>query len=208
MPTRDDQEYEQRRQQIIDGALEVFSAKGFEKATNKDIAEASGVGSPGLIYHYFKDKADLFRQVLEHRIPALQLFSHSDELMEMPPREVLTTFARAFTQISNNRAATSTLKLLLGESLRRPELAAMMNSIGPHRGFTFLTRYLERQMELGVLRKTDVGAAVRCFVGPLVIYIITREIFPQADTATLEPETMVAATVDMFLRGLEPSRNL
>ena len=38
MPTRNDQEYEKRRQQIIDGALDVFSGKGFEKATNRDIA--------------------------------------------------------------------------------------------------------------------------------------------------------------------------
>jgi len=30
------------RQQIIDGALQVFASKGFEKATNKDIA-ASGM---------------------------------------------------------------------------------------------------------------------------------------------------------------------
>ena len=51
MPSRDEQDFEERRQQIIDGALEVFSEKGFEKATNKDIAEAAGIGSPGLIYH-------------------------------------------------------------------------------------------------------------------------------------------------------------
>ena len=60
MPPRDEQDFESRRQQIIDGALQVFASKGFEKATNKDIAVASGIGSPGLIYHYFKDKCDSF----------------------------------------------------------------------------------------------------------------------------------------------------
>ena len=50
MPPRDEQDYEQRRQQIIDGALEAFSAKGFDGASNKDIAEAAKIGSPGLIY--------------------------------------------------------------------------------------------------------------------------------------------------------------
>jgi len=47
---RDEQDFESRRQQI-DGALQVFASKGFEKATNKDIAAASGL-PPGLIYHY------------------------------------------------------------------------------------------------------------------------------------------------------------
>lgn len=53
MPPRDEQDFENRRQQIIDGALQVFGTKGFEKANNKDIAVAARIGSPGLIYHYF-----------------------------------------------------------------------------------------------------------------------------------------------------------
>ena len=64
MPPRDESDYEQRRQQIIDGALQVFASKGFERATNKEIARAAKVRSPGLIYHYFKDKGDLFQQVV------------------------------------------------------------------------------------------------------------------------------------------------
>src|SRR5436309_6245839 len=107
MPSRDEQDFELRRQQIIDGALEVFAEKGFEKATNKDIAEAAGVGSPGLIYHYFKDKSDLFRQVLEQRAPVLQLLNRSEAMMDMPPREALMLFGSAFMKTFENRAAIS-----------------------------------------------------------------------------------------------------
>jgi TetR/AcrR family transcriptional repressor of mexJK operon len=85
MPQRDEQDFESRRQQIIDGALHVFASKGFEKATNKDIAAASEIGSPGLIYHYFKDKSDLFQQVIEQRLPVLQLLNHGEEMMALPP---------------------------------------------------------------------------------------------------------------------------
>ncbi len=72
MVSRDEDEHERRRQQIIDGALVVFAEKGFEKATNQDIAEAAGIGSPGLIYHYFESKADLLRQVVASRSLGLQ----------------------------------------------------------------------------------------------------------------------------------------
>ena len=54
-----------RRTQILEAALEVFSTKGFHKATNKDIASAAGGMSPGLIYHYFKDKEDLFISLVD-----------------------------------------------------------------------------------------------------------------------------------------------
>jgi AcrR family transcriptional regulator len=202
MPSRDEQDYEDRRQQIIDGALAVFSEKGFEKATNKDIAEAAGIGSPGLIYHYFKDKSDLFRQVLEQRAPVLQLIARGESIMELPPREVLMRFGSTFISSLENRAALSMFKLLLGESVRHPIVAEMFNKVGPGRGFAFLTRYLAHQMDIGALRRADPGAAVRCFVGPLIAYVITREVFRQPDAATLSPETMVATLVETFLHGM------
>ena len=202
MPPRDEQDFEVRRQQIIDGALEVFSEKGFEKATNKDIAEAAGIGSPGLIYHYFKDKSDLFRQVLEQRAPVLQLIARGESIMDMPPREALTLFGSAFIQTLENRTGVSIFKLILGEAVRHPIVAEMFNKIGPGRGFAFLTRYLAHQMEIGTLRRADPGAAVRCFIGPLMAYMLTREVFRQPDSATLSPETMVATVVETFLHGM------
>ena len=202
MPPRDEQDYEARRQQIIDGALQVFASEGFEKATNKDIARAAHINSPGLIYHYFKDKTDLFRQVMEERAPAIQLIVHGDELMEREPREVLTTFATSFIMMMDNRTSVAMFKMMLSEATRKPAVAAMFNKIGPWRGFTFLSRYLAHQMDLGRLRRMDPGAATRCFLGPLLAFLVTREIFVQADASTLSSEKMIDTAIDVFLNGM------
>lgn len=204
MPPRDEEDFQRKRQQIIDGAMHVFSTKGFEAATNKDIAQAARIGSPGLIYHYFKDKADLFKQVVEERADVLQLIEHSDEIMDQPPREVLTLFGRQLLQLFGNRGAVAMFRIMLGESMRRPAVAEMLNRIGPNRGFTFLTRYLGHQMDLGNLRRIDPGAAARCFFGPFIAYVITTEVFVQPDARTLSKETMLATTVDIFLSGMQP----
>jgi AcrR family transcriptional regulator len=203
MPPRDEQDFERRRQQILDGALQVFASKGFEKATTKDIAAASGVGSPGLIYHYFKDKADVLRQILEQRVPLMELISHPAAFMDLPPREALTLFAMGFMRMIENRQTVALMKLILGESIRRPQVAAMVSAIGPGRGFAFLEEYLKRQMDLGVLRRTDIGAAVRCFVGPIFAFVLMREVFPMPDARTLAPETMAVSAVEVFLHGME-----
>jgi AcrR family transcriptional regulator len=58
MRRRKQELYAERREQIINGALQVFSTKGFLAATNKAIAEAAEINSPGLIYHYFASKED------------------------------------------------------------------------------------------------------------------------------------------------------
>jgi AcrR family transcriptional regulator len=49
---------EERTDQILDAASEVFVEKGFQKARMDDIAEKSGL-SKGAIYWYFKSKDDI-----------------------------------------------------------------------------------------------------------------------------------------------------
>lgn len=55
---------EERRDEILAGALAVFSEKGFEGASVKEIAMRAGV-APGLLYHYFDSKEDLLFATLE-----------------------------------------------------------------------------------------------------------------------------------------------
>ena len=202
-PPRDAAEYENRRQQIIDAALHVFASKGFEKATNKDIADEAKIASPGLIYHYFKDKADLFKQVIQERAPVLQLLDHSDDLMEMPPRQALTMIGLAFLKMIENRHAVAMLKMVFGEATRRPAVAEMITRIGPGRGLAFLARYLSHHMDKGTLKKMDPNAAARCFIGPLAGYVLTSEIFVVPGASSITPELMVQTTVDIFLTGME-----
>lgn len=204
MPPRDEGEFESRRQQIMDGALAVFATKGFEKATNKEIARAAGIGSPGLIYHYFRDKRDLFQQLVEERAAGLQMLLHADSMMEQPPREVLTRFATTFLDTLSDRTMLPLFRLMLGEATRHPAVAEMFSQIGPQRALGFVQRYLAHQMELGTLRPMEPRAAARTFIGPLVIYVLTSEVFPQPDAAPLPRETMVETMVNIFLQGMEP----
>lgn len=58
-------EPDERRQEIIETALAMFSEKGFEKTTIQDIAERMNV-SPGLCYRYFKSKTEIFAATSEY----------------------------------------------------------------------------------------------------------------------------------------------
>jgi TetR/AcrR family transcriptional regulator, mexJK operon transcriptional repressor len=59
-------------------------------------------------------------------------------------------------------------------------------------------------MEIGTLRRMAPGVAVRCFVGPLLAFLMTKVVFPQPDTDSLSTESMAVTAVDVFLRGMEP----
>src|SRR5207244_8202293 len=81
---------EDRREQIIDAAMRVFSQKGFTRATNKDIAREAGI-TPGLIYHYFESKEALLKAILQTRSP-LKLVNSLPEQVFIQLPEVFLRF--------------------------------------------------------------------------------------------------------------------
>lgn len=54
----------QRRERILDSALEVFASRGFEAASMEELAANAGVSRP-VLYDHFGSKRDLFIAVLE-----------------------------------------------------------------------------------------------------------------------------------------------
>lgn len=206
MPPRDEQDYELRRQQIIDGALVAFSEKGFEGASNKDIAEAAKIGSPGLIYHYFKDKVDLLHQVILERMPVLQLIEDAQRLMDLPPEEVLPQVAQRAIKIYTHAPALALIKVVLSESLRNRRVAHMVSEAIPGRALRLLSAYIRRQMDVGRFRRMDPDIAARILVGPMIAYMITRFVFEQPEAQAITPEEMARQTVESFLRSMAPGR--
>lgn len=53
----------QARQRLLDAALKLFSAKGYDKTSTREIAEKAGVNL-GAISYYFGDKASLYRALI------------------------------------------------------------------------------------------------------------------------------------------------
>lgn len=63
MPTREEQK-EQRRQLILDKALELFVKKGYADTKIGDIAKAAHM-SAGLMFHYFDSKEQLYEALVQ-----------------------------------------------------------------------------------------------------------------------------------------------
>ncbi|MFO7167142.1 MAG: TetR/AcrR family transcriptional regulator [Chloroflexota bacterium] len=192
-----------RRQQIMEAALRVFSTKGFQKATNKDIAEAAGGISPGLIYHYFKDKQDLFFSIIQDRAPMVSLAMHPEQLMELPPREGLALIGRSYLSAAGSPGNAAVLRMLVSEAIRFPQISEMMYQTLVSRIFNLIKRYLEHQVELGRLRPHDSLIATRSFVGMFLAHIFVREIFRQPEAQATSDEEVVRNAVEIFLHGLE-----
>jgi AcrR family transcriptional regulator len=62
---------EQRRQQVLAAALEVFSSSGYHAASMDEIAEHAGVSKP-VLYQHFPGKLDLYLALLDAGIEELE----------------------------------------------------------------------------------------------------------------------------------------
>jgi AcrR family transcriptional regulator len=192
-----------RRQQIIEAALEVFSTKGYHKATNKDIAQAAGGISPGLIYWYFKDKEDLFLSIIRERAAIFQLADHPERLMELPPREGLALIGRTYLSIFKVPGNVAIVRIMIGEAIRFPQIAEMVYKQAASRFLGLLSQYLQRQVDLGRLRPHDTNIAARSFLGMFVVNVVARELMRDPSAIATPDEQLVATALDIFLGGLE-----
>lgn len=193
-----------RRGQILEAAFEEFAAKGYKGATIKSIAGAAGLQSPALIYWYFPDKEALFDEVLESRAPILQAVADLTSMMELPPEKVLRRLGEAY--LAFDKSNTQMMQLVLGEAIRRPDVAEKFIKGGPRRVLEFLKTYLERQVELGRLRPHDVRSSARAFIGMLIPQVAGKILLPALQSDGLTDDEHLQTTLNIFLDGLRPEQ--
>jgi TetR/AcrR family transcriptional regulator len=77
----------EKREIILDAALDIFSTQGFRGSTIDQIAEAAGMSKPNLLY-YFRGKEEIYTTLL-HRLldawlaPLMELDAAGDPLKEL-----------------------------------------------------------------------------------------------------------------------------
>lgn len=200
---RDEAEEPERREQILDAALEEFAEQGFRGATIKRIAQRARLQSQGLIYWYFASKEALFQAVLGRHLPILRLVLDPAPLFARPPDEVLRSIAHAYLAMSDRPTAQRLLRLILPEVIRRPEVADLVGGRLIARILEFIMTYLEHQVELGRLRPHDTRASARAFVGMILPQLGGKLLLPALLAGGPTDDEYIEAIVAIFLRGLQ-----
>lgn len=109
-----DEQTQTRRQQIIQAAIQLFSAQGFYKTTTAQVAQAVGVTQP-YVFHFFKSKEELYLAVLEQAaIRILGTFRSVDT----PADELTEAMGHSFLQLLENHREET---LLVMQSYTIPE---------------------------------------------------------------------------------------
>jgi TetR/AcrR family transcriptional repressor of bet genes len=111
-----------RRQQIVDGLLRVMAERGYERATIAAIAQAAGLTS-GLVHYHFSTKQAVLLELVEQLAERLNARFHS-LLREESPQARLEAFidARLASGQGADPAAVACWVAVGSEALRQPEV--------------------------------------------------------------------------------------
>ena len=144
---------DQRRDRILQTAREVFFEEGYGAATMSMIAARLG-GSKGTLYAYFKNKEDLFEEIIRDQCSVIQsALDLADQGSDV--RTTLTTFGLELMTALASDWAVRTLQLVIEEAVRNPELARRFDQAGPQQGAAAIAAYLATAHERGEICTPD-----------------------------------------------------
>ncbi len=199
---RSEQAKVERRQVILDAALEAFFESGFSAARMDDIARRAGL-SKGTLYLYFDSKEDVFVQLLESlALPNVERF---EELAnsDLAVRDVLQGLMSVTAHMVRRSPLPFALKILLAESGAFPEVVQTYRENVIDRVLAAITLLLERASERGEIEVDDSRLAARLVVAPVIFSAIWRAVFETED-APVDLEGLFALHAETLTRGLAP----
>lgn len=160
---------DERRQQILQIAMRLFSEKGFRGTTTKEIAIAAGV-SEAIIFRYYANKDELYSAILDHKACDRRFQNPFEELAEkVAAKDDFGVFyTMALNAIEHHAEDRDFLRLMLHSALEDHDLARTFVESFIAEIYEFLGTYISQRQKDGVFREFNPRIAIRAFIGMFV----------------------------------------
>lgn len=193
---------EGRRMQILKTATDLFSKRGYNGTTTKEIAESVGV-SEAIIFRHFGSKQELYRAILDYK--AGEAIGHIwTESMEAMRRKDDRAFFELLAReiLVFHQKDSTLLRLLYYCALEGHELAERFYNTAVKSARDRLAEYIAERIRDGVFRQHDPVVSAKIFLGMVGNYAVTRELFQWSDMRSVPVETAAADIATVFLHGM------
>jgi len=182
-----------RRAQIIGVSKQLFSKKGFNGTTTKEIARASGI-SEAMIFRHFASKQQLYSAIIDQRIQEVGDLIPDDAMKEKDDERVFSSIARLV--LEKTQQDPTMMRLLYFSALEGHDLSDMFYSSHEIKRIMKLVEYIKLRIADGAFRNLDSVLVARAFVGMLYSYVTAKHLF---NAEKYFPKTVTDEVVDNFL---------
>jgi AcrR family transcriptional regulator len=185
----------ERRQAIVDAALDEFIARGFTATRLDDVAKRAGVAK-GTIYLHFKDKEALFEELIRTAIVPVV-----DRLTTPPPltgsvRDALEGFARTFIQEVAATRRADIIRLIIAEGPRFPAVADFYYREVISRGLAAMRALIQIGVARGEISQKQLERFPQIVVAPAIVAIVWKSLFERH--APLDANEMLRVHLDLI----------
>lgn len=198
-PTRE--QAEQRHEELLDRALELFLDRGYEQTTIEAIAAAVGM-TKRTVYARYEEKSALFKAAVQR---AIRLYTVPIETLRAAVRDDLeTTLANiARIRIANvmSPVGIRLQRILSTESYRFPEIFTQSYEQGAKPSIDFLADILRQHNAAGTTDIADPERAALAFIS-LAVSGPTRVAVSGNALDKAEIEERIRFAVHLFLNGV------
>jgi AcrR family transcriptional regulator len=169
----------------------------------RDIAREAHI-TEGLIYHYFINKRDLFRAIIDEYsfLPLLRTLPELATQLDL--HGLLVVLARGFIDVM--RQNLELVRLLFQEVQVFPEEQEAFFSDAVRGSITELGGILEQRMSARARLQVDPQVAARIFFNAVLAFFVEQEILGGKNIVPGEENTYIEHLVDMFTKRLGPGR--
>ncbi|MGO4704361.1 TetR/AcrR family transcriptional regulator [Microvirga sp. 2MCAF38] len=194
-----------KRRQILDGAREVFLARGFDGASMGEIAKTAGV-SKGTLYVYFDSKEALFEALTTEEKRGLAEVLFKLDADDPDVRGVLTRLGHSYLVHMGRPEHISSVRMVIGAAEKFPRIGQIFYEAGPCRGIERLGAYLDRQVQAGRLTISDTPVAAQQFLDLCKSGVMHRLLFAVGDRPTEEEiHKTVESAIRVFFAAYGPN---
>jgi TetR/AcrR family transcriptional regulator len=198
---------EDRRRQLIEIAIDLFSRRGFAGTTTKEIAAAAGV-TEAIIFRHFATKQDFYKAILDYKCGGdgpEKWMAETKAFMDRNDDEGLFRFLIT-TILQFYRDEPQFERLLIHAALEGHELALMHhNQMASSIGAQFKEYIVRRQSE-GALRQCEPSAILFSLAGISQFYALQKYIHQRSEL-TVPDEQMVDSFLLILMGGLRATKN-
>lgn len=193
---------EDRREQILLIASEIFSQKGFNGATTKEIADKVGV-CEAIIFRHFPNKQALYSATLDNKTTEMMQplwLKCEDFMLKKDDEAVFTTLATQILEVIHQDSTL--LRLLFYSALEKHELAKDFAETTAKLVREPAVRYIKDRIEDGAFRSMDPVLAAKFFFSLVMQWAIGRDLFLDSTKQTVSSWEAAKEITSIFLKGI------
>ncbi len=192
-----------RRQQIMELAAELFAHQGFDGTTTREIAERAGVNE-ALIFRHFPSKEDLYWAIIDGKCQAGGMRGQVAATLQSnaPDVEIFASIAEDI--LRRREKDTAMTRLLLFTALENHRLSRRFFRKHVAELYELLSEYIRKRMDAGVFRPANPLIAARAFLGMVFYHNLIQNIFGANHYQKFDIKEVSKTLAGIWLQGMLP----